>query len=569
MLQEPQGRRERRIFKAGTTRMLVVYLFLFGCAAFLFSRLWWIQVLHPERLIAEGNARVMRSYQFEPPRGLITDRFGKILAISVPVKTVDADPKLLRDSGVYQDEARMQKIASLLGIGFTELKDKLSDPDRRFVHLKRYFSEKDAPALKAAGGEGLLLHDSYMRTYPTGAENAPLVGILNSEGVGVYGIEQSFNRYLTSSASSRMANKDRYDRIIENLKVVRSGYAGGNLMLSIDGRLQSYAYERLSEALKENDADSATLVLTDVRTGEILSMVSCPSFDPNNRSSFDSANARDRAVTDIFEPGSTIKPIVALAALENRTAGWSIVYDTRPFKVDGKLVRDSHAMESGTLSDIIKYSSNTGMAHISLETGPKKSVEMLRRFGFGSRTESGIIGENDGRLNDQRRFWSDIDIATLGFGYGIAVTNLQLASAYATLASGGARRPVSILRLSKPPKATQAANATEVARMQKALETVVAEGTGGKAAISRYRVGGKTGTAKIAVAGGYGNSYIGTFAGFAPLSDPRFALVVVMKNPKAGKFYGGLVSGPVFRDVMSRALQLYNVPPDRTLDEKN
>ena len=226
-------------------------------------------------------------------------------------------------------------------------------------------------------------------------------------------------------------------------------------------------------------------------------------------------------------------------------------------------------MNEGSLLDIIKYSSNTGMAHISMAMGPARTMEMLHRFGFGNKTESGIIGENSGRLNDRRKFWAEIDVATLGFGYGVAVTNLQLASAYATLANNGMRLPVSILRLSKVPQGAQAASTKDVSRMVSALETVVAEGTGGRAAIERYRVGGKTGTAKMAERGGYGNSYIGTFAGFAPLSDPRFSLVVVMKNPKAGKFYGGTVSGPVFRDVMSRALQLYNVPPDRSLKEKN
>lgn len=563
------GFSSQHLFRTGVIRMAVVWLLVAACASFITGRLLWIQVLHPEKLVAAGNARVVRSYHYEPPRGLITDRNGEILAISVPVQTVDADPKVLHESGVWDDESKMNAAAAILGLTPKELKLKTQDPKRRFVHLKHYLEEEDAAKLKQVGGDGILLHDSYRRTYPAGAECAQLVGILNGEGEGVYGVEQSFNRYLTSSASARVANKDRYDRIIENVEVIKSGTAGGNLMLSIDSRLQNYAYEKLAQAVTENQADNGTAVLMNVKTGEVLTMVSYPSFDPNERSSFDSTNARDRTVTDIFEPGSTVKPIVALAALEAKATSWSKIYDTRPFKVDGKMVRDSHSMDSGSLLDIIKYSSNTGMAHISMAMGPQKSIAMLRNFGFGSRTESGLIGESDGRLNDNRKFWSEIDVATLGFGYGIAVTNLQLASAYATLANGGRRLPVSILRLSKVPSAIQAADETEVRRMQTALETVVAEGTGGKAAISRYRVAGKTGTAKMAVHGGYGNSYIGTFAGFAPLSNPQFAMVVVIKNPKAGSFYGGVVSGPVFRDVMSRALQLYNVPPDRSLDEKN
>ena len=298
-------------------------------------------------------------------------------------------------------------------------------------------------------------------------------------------------------------------------------------------------------------------------------MANSPSFDPNDRRHFDSKNAKNRTITDIFEPGSTMKPIVALAALETGAVNWKEVFDTRPFVVDGKTVRDSHSMNTGTLLDIIKYSSNTGMAHISQRIGPFKIMEMLQRFGFGRKSQSGLIGESSGRLNETRTFWSEIDKATLGFGYGVAVTSLQLTSAYATLASGGAYHPVSILRLLNPPAATQVANAQEVRRMQMALETVVAAGTGSRAAISRYRVAGKTGTAKIATAGGYGKDYMATFAGYAPISAPRFALVVVITAPRAGKFYGGVVSGPVFHEVMSQALQLYNVPPDRDMNEEN
>ena len=329
--------------------------------------------------------------------------------------------------------------------------------------------------------------------------------------------------------------------------------------------MQNYAYQSLKKVVEENEADSGSAVLIDVISGEVLAMVNAPSFDPNNRKTFDSSNAKNRAVTDIFEPGSTMKPIVALSALEAKTTNWSEVFDTRPFIVDGKMVRDSHAMSQGTILDIIKYSSNTGMAHISMRTGPQKILSTLQEFGFGSKTQSGLVGESSGKLNEHRAFWSEIDKATLGFGYGIAVTNLQLTSAYATLANGGLKVPVSILRLSKLPTPTLVASPKQVALMKQALETVVSDGTGGKAAIDRYRVAGKTGTAKIASVGGYGKYYMSTFAGFAPISKPRFALVVNVNAPKAGKFYGGVVSGPVFREVMSRALQLYNIKPDKQL----
>lgn len=545
------------------TKIAIIWTIVAIMFFYLLGRLYWIQVLHPERLIAEGNARVVRNYHYEPPRGLIVDRNGKILAISVPVKTVDADPKMLHEKGIYADRAAMEKIAKILELNVSDLYKKTEDRTRRFVHLKHYLEVDKAKELKNIAKEGIILNDSYLRHYPTGAVNANLIGILNGEGNGVYGVEQSFNSYLSSTATTELAKKDRYDHIIENLGVVKQGSQGGNLVLSIDNRLQAYAHNALAEAVKVNDADSGTAVLIDVKTGEILALANAPTFDPNDRKNIDIKNAKNRAVTDIFEPGSTVKPLVSLAALELKKTNWGEVFDTRPFIVDGKMVRDSHAMEKGTLEDIIKYSSNTGMARISMRIGPQKIMNLLKRFGFGSKTASGLVGESSGRLNENRPFWSKIDEATLGFGYGIAVTNLQLASAYATLANGGVRVPVSILRLSESPTGVQVTDSRQVRNMLKALETVVDGGTGGQAAIDRYRVAGKTGTAKIASVGGYGKFYMSTFAGFAPISDPRFAMVVVINAPKAGQIYGGAVSGPVFRDVMSRALQLYNVKPDR------
>ena len=543
-------------------RLFSVFVAAAVMAGCLIGRLLWIQVLYPEKLIAEGNARVVRNYNFEPPRGLITDRNGKILAISVPVKNVIADPKILHEEGIYDNQNAMYNIARILEISPDELYRKTRDSTRRYVPLKHYLDKDKAPELLKITSKGLILRDSYKRDYPTGAMNANLVGILNGEGVGVYGVEQSFNSYLSSKSTTRMAKKDKYNHIVENMGTVKQGSEGGNLMLSIDNRLQAVAYASLENAVKENEADSGTAVLIDVKTGEVLALANSPSFDPNNRRKFDVANAKNRAITDIFEPGSTMKPIVALAALEAKQTNWNEVFDTRPFVVDGKMVKDSHAMSQGTIGDIIKYSSNTGMAHISMRVGPHKIMDLLNKFGFGYKTASGLSGESAGRLNEKRSFWSKIDEATLGFGYGVAVTTMQLASAYATLANGGAKIPVSILRLSKEPKSTQIVSRNQVAIMQRALESVVSNGTGGKAAIDRYRVAGKTGTAKIATAGGYGKYYMATFAGFAPLSNPRFALVVVINAPKAGKFYGGQVSGPAFSEIMSRALQLYNIKPD-------
>lgn len=554
---------KNKTFTLSLFRVVIVWLVVLLSMAFLLTRLLWIQVLYPENLIKEGNSRVVRNYSFEPARGLITDRFGRILAISVPVKTVYADALELSRSKVTYDVEKIKQVASILELSPQEVFDKIKNPKRRHVRLKQYLPLDKAKELADMHLPGIIINDNYQRYYPTGAVNAHLVGLLNSEGDGVYGVEQSFNSYLSAKALSRVAHKDLQGHIIENVATLEEGKAGGNLMLSVDDRLQTIAYSSLQKAVTDHAAESGSAVMVDVKTGEVLVMVNYPSFDPNDRSVFNSEKAKNRSITDILEPGSTAKPIVALSALEQNTVSWQEIIDTRPFVVDGKLIRDSHAMNYGTLTEILKYSSNTGMAHIALRTGPTKILDTLRRFGLGHSTESGLVGEVNGTLNANRRFWSEIDKATIGFGYGIAVTPLQLSSAYATLANYGSRLPISILRLQQKPTALQVADVAEVKRIHAALETVVSQGTGGKAAIDRYRIAGKTGTAKIAEAGGYGSRYFASFAGFAPISDPRFALVVVIRAPQKGSFYGGTVSGPVFRDVMTRALQLYNIAPDK------
>ncbi len=560
LLKDSQGSNRLQLSK---TRIIVLAIFMIAPIMYMVGNLFYIQILHPERLIAEGNARVIRNYKFEPPRGLITDRKGKILAISVPVKTVDADPKFLHEEGVYKNKKKMQQIADILEMDVNELYKKTSDPTRRYVQLKRYLELENAAKLAKISRKGLVLNDTYRRSYPTGEVNAQLVGILNGEGKGIYGVEQSFNRYLTSTATTNVGKKDRYNNVIENDGVVQEGTYGGNIILSIDNRLQAYTFSKLKERIEEVDAEYGMATLLDVKTGEVLSMVSYPSFDPNNRVHFDSTNAQNRTVSSLFEPGSTVKPIIALAALEAKSTNWKEVFDTRPFIVDGKVVKDSHAMASGTVFDIIKFSSNTGMARIAMRIGPHKAMNMLNRYGLGYKTGSLLVGESAGVLNEKRPFWADIDKAVLGFGYGISVTNLQMVQAYANLARGGVSRPLTILRRKNIPEGKLVSDPRETRNMIAALESVVDSGTGGKAAIDRYRVAGKTGTAKIAEGGGYGKEYTATFAGFAPISDPRFAMVVVISKPHAKSYYGGTVSGPVFSAVMSRALQVYNIKPDK------
>lgn len=552
-------------FKLGLFRRLFVWGIVILCMSFLVSRLLWIQVLHPERLIKEGNSRIIRNYSYEPARGLITDRNGKILAISVPVKTIYADAYTLNKNKTTHNPDLIRKIAEILELEPAELFDKIQNPRKRHVRLKQYLDIKSASELKKLDIEGIYIDDNYKRYYPTGPVNAHLVGILNGEGKGVYGIEQSFNEFLTAEETVRVAKKDLSGHFIENIQEVKKGRPGGNLVLSIDDRLQTFAYETLQETVVKHEAVSASAVMMDVKTGEVLVMANFPSFDPNDRTHFDSEKARNRIIIDTFEPGSTIKPIVALSALESGQVNWVERFDTRPYFVNGKKIRDSHAMDSGTLVDIIKYSSNTGMAHIAQRIGPIQIIQMLERFGFGSSTNSGLLGEAQGNLHSSRSFWSEIDKATLGYGYGFTVTSLQLVSAYSTLANYGAKVPVNLLRAIEAPQYAQVANVNEIRRMHTILEMVVSEGSGKKATINRYRIAGKTGTAHIARSGSYVDDYVSTFVGFAPISNPRFALAVVVFSPRVGSYFGGAVSGPGFQSIMTRALQLYNIAPDKDI----
>lgn len=544
-------------------RIYIVWLVIFAVLSALVGRLLWIQVLYPERLIKEGNSRIIRSYTYEPARGLITDRNGKILAISVPVKSIYANPREMSNKKVTHDPEMIRKIAKIIDLTPQELFDKVKDSSRRHVRLKQYLPINKAQELEKLKVAGISITDNYQRYYPTGAINAQIVGILSGEGTGVYGVEKSFNEFLSAESMSKKAKKDLSGHIIEDLGVIEHGKIGGNLVLSIDDRLQTFAYEALEETVNKHGAESATAVMMDVKTGEILAMANYPSFDPNDRSFFDSNHARNRTITDVFEPGSTIKPFVVLAGLESGLVKWTEVFDTRSYRVNGKLITDTKKRDQSTLFEVIKNSSNTGMAQIAQRIGPQAVLSMFERFGFGTSTNSGLSGEVQGNINSSRTFWAEIDKATIGFGYGITVTPLQLASAYATLANYGARIPVTILRQVEKPSYSQVANVNDIRRMHSVLETVVSQGSGGKAAINRYRIAGKTGTAHIALNGSYADEYVASFVGFAPISNPRFVLSVVVFCPQTGSHFGGAVSGPPFHYIMTKALQLYNIPPDK------
>ncbi len=549
------------IFIRWRYRLTVACVFVALCS--LFVRLSWIQIVDPDYLIHEGDLRSVRKLSTDSTRGIITDRNGVALAVSIPVKAVYCDPKILHDRKSIEQTKAWRAISEVLDISFNDLMDKISDPRRRFVYLQRQVTNSVAEYIDSLKLDGVYVKNEFKRYYPTGEINAQLVGITNIDDHGIEGVERSFDDWLSSSPEELKVRKDARGHVIERLGVVKEGKKGGSIALSIDQRLQSIAYSSVKANYEERQATSISVVLVDVESGEILVMVNAPSFNPNLHTKYESFRARNRAITDTYEPGSTVKPIVAISALEHNITNWNEVFDTRPFRVYRKTVTDSHHMASGNLESIIKYSSNVGMARISLRMNPNDIVKTFNDFGLGVNPDLGLVGEVSGMVPHRTR-WSDIEKATIGFGYGLRISPVQLASAYTTIANYGIHKPLSILKLEPEqyPKGERVASEKVMRRMCKTLETVVEGGTGKQARINGYTVAGKTGTAKVAVAGGYGKDYVGTFVGFAPASNPRFVMVAIVNEPKKGGVYGGVVAGPMFSEIMGAALQLYNVSPD-------
>lgn len=559
---EPMLARGRFYFTCG-----VILLAFFA----LFARAAWIQVISPDRLRQEGDLRSLRSTAVSnASRGMIMDRNGEELAVSVPVQAVWADPKQIHAEQSLNKQQAWQALAEVLGVPHDTLLARVQDPKRRFVYLQRQVTPAVADYIRKLRLPGVHLRPEERRFYPTGEINAHLVGMTNIDGAGIEGIERAFNDWLTAQPGERKVRKDRLGRVIEDLGVVAQAREANHIELTIDQRVQALAYRSLKRAFEYHRATSASLVMLDVKTGEVLAMVNAPSFNPNNRSQYQSFRARNRAVTDTYEPGSTLKPMIVVSALENGVVQADSIIDTSPgwMRLGGKRVADTRNLGKITVETVLQRSSNMGMVRMAMEETPDQLLDTLYRFGLGIDSGMGLVGESTGMV-PQRRRWSDIEQATLSFGYGVTVTPLQLAQAYAILANGGERHPLTIIKRNQPASGEQVIPRRHAEAVLNMLESVVRPGgTATNAAIAGYRVGGKTGTSRKAIAGGYGSDYVGLFAGVAPLSDPRLAMVVVINEPQGDQYYGGQVAAPVFAEVMSGALQLLNIRPDAATEEQ-
>lgn len=544
--------------------VLVVVVMVFMVLA---ARAAFIQVISPDDLIQQGDSRTLRTRNMPTYRGLITDRNGVELAVSVPVRAIWADPKVIHKENGFADQRRWEALADVLGRDVDDLQDKVGNPERRFVYLQRQVSPAMAEYVEKLDIPGVYLRKESRRYYPTGETTAQLIGITNVDDQGIEGLERLYDDWLTGSPGSRKIRRDAKGRQVEVLET-KEGEAAGNLSLTIDQRIQALAYKEIKEAMLYYQASSASAIVIDVDTGDVLAMVNAPSFNPNDRSDISPRRMRNRAITDAFEPGSSLKPLAVLSALEFGEVHVGDVIDTSPgwMRVGGSLVKDSRNYGKLTLEEIIQHSSNMGTSKLALSVPKQFLLDNYYNMGLMSDTGINLPGESTGIFHERSR-WSKFELATLSFGYGISVTTTQLARMYLTIANGGIKRPLNIIKNQdaktyrpEPERIVSEENARAVLEM---MESVTQKGgSGTKARVAGYRVAGKTGTSRKAVAGGYGEEYVNIFAGVAPVTNPKLVTVVLINEPSGDLYYAGDTAAPVFSSIMGGALQMLNVAPD-------
>jgi cell division protein FtsI (penicillin-binding protein 3) len=546
-------------------RFIALIVFLSLAASLLLLRLIDLSVRQRSFLLQQSKARILRTVEIPAYRGMILDRKGQPLSVSAPVDSVWINPKEF-----FPTFAKLHKLAQLLQISSSTIKTKMQRySQREFIYLKRRLSPTVANQIKALNIPGLYFQREYNRYYPYGEVNAHVVGFTNIDDQGQEGLELAYNAWLHGQSGHKQILKDRLGHVIANVANLKKPKPGHNLQLSIDQRLQYFAYYHLKQAVKQYRAQAASIVILDVKTGEILTMVNQPSYNPNNRSSHSVKSFRNRAVTDTFEPGSTIKPFNLAYALESHRYTPNTKINTSPgwMMVDGHGIRDD-GFDYGeiTLTQLLQKSSNVGAAKVMLSLSSKGYWNLLHKAGFGELTSSGFPGETGGRLIERQK-WKPIQTATLAFGYGLTVTPLQLANAYMIFATHGIKKPVTFLKSTSDvsdhavgERIISRKTADQILRM---MEKVVQKnGTGRRARIPGYRIAGKTGTSYLAGAHGYsGYHYVASFVGIAPASNPRLVMAVVIRDPK-GKHFGGVVAAPLFAEVMTECLRLLNIPPD-------
>ncbi len=547
--------------KFAVRRRLLLGVMMLGMGV-LSGRAVFLQVIEKQFLQQQGDRRHVGAVSVSAYRGKILDRNNEPLAISTPVESVWVNPKFFKKT----EEDKFRRLAKILKVPSKKVNALLKEGiSTRFSYLKRRINPALAKKIRAFGVSGVYFEREFKRYYPAGAVSAHIVGFTDIDDVGQEGMERGYENSLKGVSGKKRVIRDGRRRVIKDVENIQAPISGQNLVLSIDQRIQYIAFKALQEGFVKHKAFSASLVVLDAKNGEVLAAVNQPAFNPNTRRGLKANAVRNRALLDVFEPGSTVKPFVVAAALEGGYVDETTQIETHGFYTVGRnLVKDVRNYGTLDLMHILKKSSNVGISKIALKMPREYFWDSYHQLGFGVSANAGFPGEASGALLDVQR-WHDFEHATLSYGYGVATSVLQLARAYTALADEGILHSVSLLKREEDYDAKRVYSADTAKKVIEMLEHVLKrDGTAYQARVDGYRVAGKTGTVKKATAGGYANDrYLAVFAGLAPVSNPRFVIAVMVDEPSAGKYYGGLVAAPIFSKVMAGALRVYGVAPDK------
>ena len=544
-------------------RATVLFALLLAGLTGLLGRGVYLQGIHDDFLQEKGKARYSRVIEVNAHRGNISDRNGEPLAVSTPVESVWASP-----SDVEADNRQVKKLAQILGMKIGEVRSRLSDTSRDFVYLKRLLPPDQVEQVMGLHLPGISLQREYRRYYPAGEESAQTLGFTGQDDIGQEGMELALQEQLAGKPGSQRVIKDNHGYIVEDAGSLHPPKPGSDIVLSLDSNLQHIAYRELESAVRLHRAKSGAVVILDARSGEVLALANYPSYNPNNRSNTSSKEMRNRAITNEFEPGSTLKPFTIAKAIETGKVTPGTVFNTDHgvYELGNRKIHDAEPESMLTVAQIIQKSSNIGAAKIALSMKPETMWQGLSDSGFGAPTGSNFPGEAQGRLRDPKT-WRPIEQATMAYGHGVSVNLLQLARGYTIFADNGELMPISLLKLDAPPVGKKVFSDRTAHEMRDMLEMVVLPGgTAPLAQIAGYRVAGKTGTAHKLENGRYVNHYIASFVGFAPVSNPRLVVAVMINDPSGAEYYGGQVAAPVFSKVTGAALHALNVPNDAPMD---
>ena len=526
----------------------------------LVGRALWLQGPFSDFLQEKGEQRYARTLEIPAVRGKIMDRNGVVVASSIPARTVWAIPE-----DVEMSAEQSRKLAALLEMNERELGRRLADEDRKFVYLRRQLDPAVADKIAALKIPGIHFREEYRRFYPEGEALAHVLGFTDIEDNGQEGIELAMNKTLAGQTGSRRVIKDRLGRVIEDVEHVRPALPGRDVTLSIDSKLQFLAFSELKNAVAEHQAKAGAIVVLDAHTGEVLAMANYPTFNPNQRRGLNGQQLRNRAITDTFEPGSTMKPFTIALGLESGKVTPLSTIQTGAGKMEfaGHTISDTSGHGTLTVEEVLQKSSNIGTTKIAMQIPASKMWGQFAQVGFGQAPRIGFPGAAAGRLRPAES-WRPIEQATMSYGYGLSVSLIQLARSYTVFANDGELMPLSFTKLPQPQPGARVLSEQNAQAMRKMLEMAAGPGgTAPKSQVIGYRVAGKTGTARKQGPGGYmPGKYIGSFVGFAPASNPRVIVAVMIDEPSAGKFYGGEVAAPVFAGVVSAGLRALNVTPD-------